>query len=171
MPIRSPTQTMWVPRPLAKMLSRGFRGGRLMIVFSPGSAASASPGTPSVTKLIQRMWIGSRGMGRPRKGARKMEQISPELLVMVYLMNLRMLSKIRRPSRTALTMVLKSSLSRIMWAASLETSVPATPIATPMSARFRAGASLTPSPVIATKWPLSCRALTIFSFCSGATRA
>ncbi len=45
------------------------------------------------------------------------------------------------------------------------------PMATPMSARFNAGASLTPSPVMATNCPLSCRALTIFSFCSGATRA
>ncbi len=58
-----------------------------------------------------------------------------------------------------------------MWDASFETSVPVMPIATPMSARLSAGASLTPSPVIATNWPRSCSALTILSFCSGATRA
>ena len=40
-----------------------------------------------------------------------------------------------------------------MSAASLVTSVPVMPIATPMSAAFSAGASLTPSPVIATMLP------------------
>ena len=44
----------------------------------------------------------------------------------------------------------KSSSARTMSAASLLTSVPVIPIATPMSARRSAGASLTPSPVIAT---------------------
>ena len=52
--------------------------------------------------------------------------------------------------RTALTIVEKSSSVRIIAAASFETSVPVIPIAMPMSARFSAGASLTPSPVIAT---------------------
>ena len=47
-------------------------------------------------------------------------------------------------------MVEKSSSVRIITAASLETSVPVMPIATPMSARLSAGASLTPSPVMAT---------------------
>ena len=55
-----------------------------------------------------------------------------------------------RPIRTALTIVEKSSSVRIIAAASFETSVPVMPMAMPMSARFRAGASLTPSPVIAT---------------------
>ena len=55
--------------------------------------------------------------------------------------------------RTALTIVEKSSSVRIIAAASFETSVPVMPIAMPMSARFSAGASLTPSPVIATTWP------------------
>ena len=50
--------------------------------------------------------------------------------------NLRMLAKIPRPSRTALTIVVKLSSARIMSAASLATSVPPTPIATPMSAAF-----------------------------------
>ena len=57
-----------------------------------------------------------------------------------------------------------------MSAAPLDTSVPAIPIATPMSARFRAGASLTPSPVMATTSPCSCSASTIRSLCSGLTR-
>ena len=65
----------------------------------------------------------------------------------------------------------KLSSVRTMSAAPLATSVPAIPIATPMSACFNAGASLTPSPVMATTLPGSCRALTRRSFCSGATRA
>src|SRR5487761_1445668 len=67
-------------------------------------------------------------------------------------MYLARLSYSPRPSSTALTMVEKLSSVRIITAASLVTSVPV-PIAIPMSAFFTAGASLTPSPVIATIWP------------------
>ena len=59
----------------------------------------------------------------------------------------------RRPSSTAATIVAKLSSARTMSAASLLTSVPVIPIATPMSANLSAGASLTPSPVIATTAP------------------
>ena len=45
------------------------------------------------------------------------------------------------------------------------------PIATPMSAFLSAGASLTPSPVIATTWPLRLRMSTRWTLSSGATRA
>ena len=58
-----------------------------------------------------------------------------------------------------------------MSAASRATSVPPRPIATPMAACLMAGASLTPSPVIATT---SCRpwsSFTMRSLCSGSTRA
>ena len=41
------------------------------------------------------------------------------------------------------------------------------PIATPMSAAFSAGASLTPSPVIATTSPSACSASTMRSLCAG----
>ena len=58
-----------------------------------------------------------------------------------------------------------------MSAAAFDTSVPVMPIATPMSACFNAGASFTPSPVIATTCPRDCNARTSLSFCSGATRA
>ena len=77
----------------------------------------------------------------------------------------------RRPSSTAATMVEKSSSARIMSAASLLTSVPVMPMATPMSARRRAGASLTPSPVMATTAPRARQASTMRSFCSGLVRA
>lgn len=49
--------------------------------------------------------------------------------------------------------VLKSSSTRIMSAASLQTSVPFLPIAIPISAFFRATPSLTPSPVMPTIIP------------------
>lgn len=52
----------------------------------------------------------------------------------------------------------KSSSTRIMLAASLLTSVPVRPMAIPMSADFRATASFTPSPVMATIAPDSCKA-------------
>lgn len=55
-----------------------------MMPRSAGSAASARPGRPSVTKLTHRMWMGSSGMGNSNSnsGARKMVQISSELPVM-----------------------------------------------------------------------------------------
>ena len=58
-----------------------------------------------------------------------------------------------------------------MFAASLETSVPFMPIAMPISARLRAGASFTPSPVTATISPRSLRILVSLSLCWGLTRA
>ncbi len=76
-----------------------------------------------------------------------------------------------RPCSTAPTMVAKLSSVMTMAAASLATSVPLTPIAMPMSACFSAGASFTPSPVIATTSPPAWRASTIRSLCSGETRA
>ena len=76
-----------------------------------------------------------------------------------------------RPPSTAVTIVAKLSSVRIMTAASLETSVPVMPMATPMSARFSAGASLTPSPVIATTLPLRLSRSTRRTLSSGATRA
>ena len=82
-----------------------------------------------------------------------------------------MLAKIARPSSTAATIVAKLSSASTMSAASFETSVPVMPMATPMSAVFSAGASLTPSPVIATIAPSRCSALTMRSLCSGLTRA
>ena len=76
-----------------------------------------------------------------------------------------------RPSSIALTMLAKLSSVSTMSAASLETSVPVIPMATPILAALSAGASLMPSPVMATMWPLRCRAPTIRSLCSGSTRA
>ena len=59
------------------------------------------------------------------------------------------------PSLTADTMVEKLSSVKIKSEAPFATSVPDCPIAQPISAAFKAGASLTPSPVIATTSPLA----------------
>ncbi len=67
------------------------------------------------------------------------------------------------PSWTAATMVVKLSLP-VMSAAPFATSVPLFPIAQPISATRRAGASLTPSPVMATISPCAWKALTMRTF-------
>ena len=64
-------------------------------------------------------------------------------------------------------MVAKSSSARTMSAASFDTSVPVMPMAMPMSAFFSAGASLTPSPVMATTAPPRRSASTMRSLCRG----
>ena len=82
----------------------------------------------------------------------------------------RRLANTRRPSRMAVTIEPKASSSSTSEAASRATSVPRAPIATPMWAAFSAGASLTPSPVIATTSPAARKACTTRSLCSGRTR-
>jgi len=90
------------------------------------------------------------GSGAPAMTATSMTTISEKLHESRYTINFWMLSNTRRPSSTAATMVAKLSSSNTTSAACLASSVPATPIATPTSAVRSAGASLTPSPVIAT---------------------
>lgn len=58
------------------------------------------------------------------------------------------------PYLMAVIMLPKLSSKRIIPAAYLATSVPAIPMANPISAFLRAGASFVPSPVIATTWPI-----------------
>ena len=82
-----------------------------------------------------------------------------------------MFAKIARPSSTAATIEAKLSSASTMSAASFDTSVPVMPMAMPMSAFFNAGASFTPSPVIATTAPFRRNASTMRSLCSGLTRA
>ena len=76
----------------------------------------------------------------------------------------------RRASSTALTIVESPGAVSTRSAAARAASVaPLTAI--PTSACLRAGASLTPSPVMATRCPRSCRALTMAYLCSGKTWA
>ena len=86
--------------------------------------------------------------------------ISPMLEESRYIKYFLMLPTMPRPSSTAATIEAKLSSVRIIAAASLLTSVPVMPMAMPMSAFLSAGASFTPSPVIATTWPRSCTAVT-----------
>ena len=70
----------------------------------------------------------------------------------------------------AFTIVAKLSSNKTMAEASLATSVPL-PIPIPMSACFNAGASFTPSPVIAVILFFLCQAFTILILFSGETLA
>ena len=65
----------------------------------------------------------------------------------------------------------KLSSVKTISAAPLATSVPVIPIAIPISAAFKLGASLTPSPVIAAIFPFALIAVTIWTLFSGETRA
>src|SRR5271165_4624487 len=81
-----------------------------------------------------------------------------------------MRAKMRRASSMALLMTERPGAVNTSAAAPRAASV-APETAVPQSACFRAGASLTPSPVMATRWPRACSALTIAYLCSGKTRA
>ena len=118
------------------------------------------------------MWIGHRISGRSisRMGIRE----SPAMgtcIAKMYPSAFCRLSKIRRPMALPATIDAKLSSSRTSEAASRATSVPFSPMAIPIWAAFRAGASLMPSPVMATISPFLFRAFTIISFCSGTTLA
>mmetsp|Transcript_15108 Transcript_15108/g.64694 ORF Transcript_15108/g.64694 Transcript_15108/m.64694 type:complete len:400 (-) Transcript_15108:1333-2532(-) len=75
-----------------------------------------------------------------------------------------------RPSLTASTMEEKLSSAKTISDASFATAVPVMPMAMPMSASFSAGASLTPSPVIATISPCSLSNRTMSCLCLGSAR-
>ncbi len=76
-----------------------------------------------------------------------------------------------RPLVTALTMVAKLSSARIMEAASLDTSVPVTPMATPMSALFEGGGIVHAVAGHGHDPSQRCQAETMRILCSGDTRA
>lgn len=71
------------------------------------------------------------------------------------------------PHRTAFTIDSKLSSNNIIAEASLATYVPFIPIANPTSAFFKAGASLVPSPVTATTFPLYFKPVTSAYLSSG----
>ena len=151
--------------------------------FSAGSTASANAGNESVTKFIHNIWIGNNGVIKftsmlnhlLKSGVIKIATnnmiISLTLLDSKNWIAFNILSYIRLPSSTEDTIVAKLSSVNITSAASFDTSVPTIPIAHPISAVFNAGASFTPSPVIATISPFVCQAFTILTLCSGETLA
>lgn len=104
--------------------------------------------TMSVPKSMQRIVTVPRGRGMSQRMNARKGEISGMFEVRVYAMDFFRLSKINRPSSTPVTIEAKLSSSRIMSAACFDTSEPAIPIATPMSAFFNAGESFTPSPEI-----------------------
>ena len=160
----APWMTLWL---------RG-RGGRSMRPGSAGSRPSASAGRVSVPRSMARICSTVSGSGiappderehqeRHDLGDGVGEDVEDELADVVV--DPPALLDGRRRS------VAKLSSVSTMVAASRATSVPHRPIATPMSARRSAGASLTPSPVIATTWPCARRASAMRSLASGELRA
>ncbi|MNI48188.1 hypothetical protein D3C73_1027430 [compost metagenome] len=99
------------------------------------------------------MCIGKSGVSQLRSIATNKVTISPKLQLKRKIIDFLILLYIFLPSSTAETIVVKLSSVKIMSAAPLATSVPVIPIATPISAVFSDGASLTPSPVIETIFP------------------
>ena len=132
---------------------------------------TASAGRLSVSRLMNKSCTAVKGSGSPIKEVNMTTRIPARLPLNKKPMEFLIFVYTFLPLATALTMVAKLSSVRIIAAASLETSVPVMPIAMPMSACLRAGASFTPSPVIAVMQPFSCHARTMRILCSGETRA
>ncbi len=121
--------------------------------------------------MTHRIWIAFSGDAKPATIAINIVKISPrfddnrkntDFLILLYIF---------LPSSMAFSIVAKLSSVSTMSAAPFATSVPVIPIATPISAVFREGASLTPSPVIETICPWDLKALTIITLFSGDTLA
>ncbi len=153
------------------MPSFGSRGERFIMSSCGGSILKAKAGPPSVTRFIHRIMPALRGSSRPNRANVPKTSSSSKLERNRKNENFRILSYIARPPSTAVTIVAKLSSASTMSAASLVTSVPVMPMATPISACLRAGASFTPSPVMATICPFFFSALTIRILCSGETLA
>src|SRR5699024_5386632 len=151
--------------------SFGSLGLSLIILGSPSSIPKAKAGKLSVTKFNQSNCIGNNGTGRFINILPNTNNISPILQDNKKNINFFILLYIIRPSSTADTILEKLSSVNTISAVFLATSVPVMPIAIPISDLFNAMASLTPSPVIATTSPLSFKADTILTLCSGDTLA
>ena len=114
--------------------------------------ARAREASVSMIRLTHNIWMGLRGdslkMAPPTKAITK----STKLTVNWNCKNFLMESKMFLPHFMAVTIEQKLSSRRMIPDAYLATSVPAIPMANPISAFLRAGASFVPSPVIATTW-------------------
>ena len=106
----------------------------------------------SIIKLTHNIWIGLKGdsfkTAAPANAITKAQQFTVNWNCKNFLIE----SKIFLPHFIAVTIELKLSSSKMIPDAYLATYVPAIPIAKPISAFLSAGASLVPSPVIATTW-------------------
>jgi len=136
-----------------KIPVRGLRGFRFIKSSSGGSMDNASAGKPSVARFTNKICTADSGSGRPINAAPAIKPISPIFDESRNIKYFLIFPNTPRPSSTAATMDAKLSSVSVMAAASLVTSVPVMPMAMPISAFFSAGASFTPSPVIATILP------------------
>ena len=148
----------------------GLLGLLVMASASIGSASNTIEQAGSITICKNSMCTGIRSMGQPSSTGRMDRPTMGTCTATMKTMALRRLANRRRPCCTASSSEEKSSLSKTSAAASRATSVPRAPMATPMLAAFNAGASLTPSPVMATISPRLRKACTRRNFCSGAMR-
>lgn len=145
------------------------RGFRFIIPGSAGSTPSAIAGNVSVTRLIHKSEPVPESAS-PSWSSRTRSKLLPSWQIE----DTAVILNVGEDFSTGFNSgndCRKVIISQTMSEASFETSVPVIPIPTPMSAVFKAGASLTPSPVMATTLPWFCHALTILTLCSGATRA
>ena len=149
--------------------SESLTGFFFIIPSLDGSVLNPTPGAVSMITFDHKTCIAVNEAPGPKIGESSTVTTFPMLFVMRYFIAFFMLLYTVRPSFTADTIVEKLSSASMILLASCDTCEPALPIAIPTSARFNAGASLTPSPVMATTWPLSLSFSTILSLSSGAT--
>ena len=170
-PIRKPWNKIFPANGKERIPSFGSLGGWFKRSRSAGSIPMAMAGRESVSRLINSRCTGAKGNGSALidvYSTQRIPAIFPdnknwmEFLIFRYTF---------LPFATALMIVAKLSSARIMAAASLETSVPVIPMATPISAFFSAGASFTPSPVMETIFPRLCQPSTMRILFSGETLA
>mmetsp|Transcript_797 Transcript_797/g.2170 ORF Transcript_797/g.2170 Transcript_797/m.2170 type:complete len:204 (-) Transcript_797:1212-1823(-) len=127
-------------------------GGRSSSLSEGGSVASASDARESMMRLIQSICTAAIGDSWKTK-APMMAIVSATMLTVSWnCKNLQIDAYTLRPHLAAVTIDAKLSSSSTMSHASLAICVPEMPIAKPTSARLSAGASLVPSPVMATTW-------------------
>merc|ERR1719410_409248 len=106
-------------------------GGFFINSLSAGSTPRLCAGGPSMMMLIHRICIGFRGLAVPIRVEMEIRERAAILVLSWNRRKFRMLMNIDFPSSMAERMVEKSSSRRITSAASLHTSVPALPMATP----------------------------------------
>ncbi len=122
-----------------------------------------------ITRFIQSRWTGAQHIPSKRV-AKEIVNTSAVLIWRRYWMVFWMFEKTFRPSSTATIMVAKLSSAKIM-SNSFRNFCTCIPIPIPISAVFKAGASLTPSPVLGNDLTLVLPCFLIRTLCSGETRA
>ena len=169
--ISAPSPRTFIIKSFVRIPVFGSLGFSCKSRLSAGSMPMASAGRESVRRLMNNRCTGAKGRGFPASeviSTVMMAAILPERRNRIAF---RIFRYTFLPLATALMIVAKLSSDKIISAASLDTSVPVIPRATPISAFFNAGASLTPSPVMDTMQPFRCHASTIRILFSGDTLA